>query len=141
MADGAIGYLENDEENKKIFRIISGMLKSGGWHVMDIMNGSYARKHFPCKLWEAGEKSLTLSVFEWEKDTKTLIYGQADYSYGKLLTKPEITKGNPIRLYTLGEVKAILHSVGMKVCNSYADFRGTPSSDQAIQQVIFSRKL
>ena len=45
---------------------------------MDIMNGSYAQTHFPCKLWDAGEKGLTLSAFEWEKDRKTLIYGQVD---------------------------------------------------------------
>ncbi len=44
---------------------------------MDIMNGSYAQTHFPCKLWDAGEKGLTLSAFEWEKDRKTLIYGPA----------------------------------------------------------------
>ena len=30
MADGAIGYLENEEENLKIFRIISKALKPGG---------------------------------------------------------------------------------------------------------------
>ena len=35
---------------------------------MDIMNGSYAQTHFPCKLWDAGEKGLTLSAFEWEKE-------------------------------------------------------------------------
>ena len=28
-------------------------------HFMDIMNGSYAQTHFPCKLWDAGEKGLT----------------------------------------------------------------------------------
>ena len=31
------------------------------------------------KVWDAGEKGLTLSAFEWEKDRKTLIYGQVDY--------------------------------------------------------------
>lgn len=62
MADGAIGYLENEEENLKIFHVISEALKSGGRHFMDIMNGSYAETHFPCRLWAAGEKCLTLSL-------------------------------------------------------------------------------
>ncbi len=35
MADGAIGYLENDEENYKIFEVISKALKPGGKHYMD----------------------------------------------------------------------------------------------------------
>ena len=39
---------------------------------MDIMNGSYSQTHFPCKLWDAGEKGLTLSAFEWEKDQESL---------------------------------------------------------------------
>jgi len=46
-----------------------------------------------CKLWDAGEKGLTLSAFEWEEDRKTLIYGQVDYMYGEALYKPEMKEG------------------------------------------------
>lgn len=67
MADGAVGYLENEEENLKIFRVIADALKPGGKHFMDIMNGRYAQTHFPCKRWDAGTKSLTLSNFEVHK--------------------------------------------------------------------------
>lgn len=34
---------------------------------------------FPCKLWDEGEKCLTLSAFEWDKKSKILLYGQVDY--------------------------------------------------------------
>lgn len=138
MADGAIGYLENDEENKKIFRVVADALKKGGKHFMDIMNGSYADTHFPCKLWDAGESGLTLSAFEWDKDTRTLLYGQADYAYDKPLTKPELEEGNPIRLYTLDEIVAMTEPMGMQIHSSYADFGGKPSSDQDIQLLIYS---
>lgn len=140
MADGAIGYLENEEENLKIFRVISKALKTGGTHFMDIMNGSYAETHFPCKLWDEGEKSLTLSNFEWDKQTKTLIYGQISYLYGQPLYKPEITEGNTIRLYSLDEIKSIFNDLGMSVYDSYADFSGTLSSDNGIQLMVFSKK-
>ncbi|MGN1026147.1 MAG: class I SAM-dependent methyltransferase [Faecousia sp.] len=140
MADGAIGYLENEEENLKIFHCISGALKSGGKHFMDIMNGSYAETHFPCKLWDAGEKYLTLSTFEWNKVTKTLLYGQIDYPYGEPISKPEMTEGNPIRLYSLDELKHIFHDLGMLVRESYADFDGTLSSDNHIQLLVYSQK-
>ena len=43
IADGAIGYLEDDGENHKIFSVIAKALKNGGKHFMDIMNGSYAQ--------------------------------------------------------------------------------------------------
>lgn len=140
MADGAIGYLENDEENLKIFAVISKALKSGGKHFMDIMNGSYAVTHFPCKLWDAGEKCLTLSNFEWNHVTKTLIYGQLDFPYGEPFAKPVMEEGNTIRLYTFDEIKTIFEHLGMKICKSYADFSGKPSSDHDIQLMVYSQK-
>ncbi len=105
---------------------------------MDIMNGSYAQTHFPCKLWDAGEKGLTLSAFEWEKDRKTLIYGQVDYMYGEALYKPEMKEGNPIRLYSLDEITEIFCKLGLRICNSFADFSGKPSSDNDIQLMVYS---
>lgn len=138
MADGAIGYLEDDGEKHKIFSVIAKALKNGGKHFMDIMNGNYAQTHFPCKLWDAGEKGLTLSAFEWEQDRKTLIYGQVDYMYGEALYKPEMKEGNPIRLYSLDEITEIFGKLGLRICNSFADFSGKPSSDNDIQLMVYS---
>lgn len=141
MADGAVGYLETEEENLKIFRVISQALKPGGRHFMDIMNGNYAQSHFPCKLWDAGEKGLTLSNFEWDNESKTLIYGQMDFLYGSIMEKPLMEEGNPIRLYSLGEIATIFSGLGMKVNRSFADFKGRPSSDNDIQLLVCSQKL
>lgn len=141
MADGAVGYLENDEENLKIFKTVSRALKSSGRHFMDIMNADYADSHFPCKLWDSGEKCLTLSNFEWNGETRILLYGQLDYPYGEPLTKPEMTEGNPIRLYSLGEVEKIFSTLGMKVCESYSDFSGKPTSENGIQLMVCSEKV
>ena len=138
--DAAIGYLENDEENKRIFAVAARALRKGGRHFMDIMNGGYAESHFPCRLWDAGEKGLTLSVFEWLEEQKTLLYGQADYPYGQVLSKPEIEEGNPIRLYTLEEVMKLAAELGLHMQSSYADYSGSPSSDNAIQLLILLRK-
>ena len=98
----------------------------------------HAQTHFPCKLWDAGEKGLTLSAFEWEKDRKTLIYGQVDYMYGEALYKPEMKEGNPIRLYSLDEITEIFCKLGLRICNSFADFSGKPSSDNDIQLMVYS---
>ena len=141
MADGAVGYLENEEENRKIFEAVAKALKRGGKHFMDIMNGGYAESHFPCKMWDAGEKCLTLSNFEWDGERKTLIYGQLDYPYGEALSKPEMAEGNTIRLYTLAEIEEIFASLGMKVIKGYGDFSGKPSSDKDIQLLVYSEKI
>ena len=138
MADGAIGYLENDMENMKIFEVVSNALKKGGKHFMDIMNGSYAENHFPCKLWDEGEKCLTLSAFEWDKKSKILLYRQVDYPYGEPLWKPEMKEENPIRLYTISEISKIFSTLGMSVCKSYADYTGKASSDNDIQLMVYS---
>ncbi|MDE7268466.1 MAG: class I SAM-dependent methyltransferase [Lachnospiraceae bacterium] len=141
MGDGAIGYLENDTENLKIFNVIANALKPGGKSFMDIMNADYAEHHFPCKLWDEGEKCLTLSKFEWDKETKTMLYGQLDYPYGEPLGKPVIEHGNPTRLYTLSEIERIMNERGLRVCDSFADFNGTKfCADDSIQLMIYSQR-
>lgn len=141
MADGAVGYLENDAENRKIFDVVARALKKGGRHFMDIMNGSYADTHFPCRMWEAGTKCLTLSSFEWDSRTRIMLYGQLDFPYGTTLSEPVMEEGNPIRLYTLQEIKEIYAALGMQVCGTYAAYDGTPSSDNAIQLMVSAQKL
>lgn len=66
LADGAIGYLESDEANLKLFDAISNALKPGGKHFMDICNAEYAKHYFPAQYWDAGENALSVSKFEWD---------------------------------------------------------------------------
>jgi len=47
IADGAIGYLENDDENLKIFDKISNALKLGGKHFMDLINAEHIEQYAP----------------------------------------------------------------------------------------------
>ena len=86
----------------------------------------------------SGNTIVTLSAFEWEKDRKTLIYGQVEYMYGEALYKPEMKEGNPIRLYSLDEITEIFGKLGLRICNSFADFSGKPSSDNDIQLMVYS---
>ena len=69
---------------------------------------------------------------------KTLIYEQVDYMYGEALYKPEMKEGNPIRLYSLDEITEIFGKLGLRICNSFADFSGKPSSDNDIQLMVYS---
>lgn len=107
---------------------------------MDIMNADYAGSHFPCKLWDDGEKGLTLSQFEWNKETKIMLYGQLDYSYGEALYKPIIEEGNPTRLYSFNEIQKIMEDRKMTVKRSYGDFSGKPFSENTIQLMVISEK-
>ena len=84
-----------DESNGK--RLVSEKLDAGySEYVMGRRHQQTSRFY---KLWDAGEKGLTLSAFEWEKERKTLIYGQVDYMYREALYKPEVAEASLARLF------------------------------------------
>ncbi len=141
MADGAIGYLENEEENLKIFDVISHALRHGGKHIMDIMNADYADTHFPCNLWDMGSGGITLSKFEWDKDSKIMLYGQNDFAYGDILSVPQFEKADPIRLYHLKEIEDIMSARNMRIRQVFGKFDGTKGSENEIQMIVYSEKL
>lgn len=140
MADGAIGYLENEEENLKIFDVIAASLRPGGKHLMDIMSADYADTHFPCNLWDMGNSSITLSRFEWDKETQILLYGQNDFGYGDILTKPVFQEGDPIRLYHSAQIREIMKDRCMQVKQIYSRFDGTIWDENSIQMIVCSEK-
>ena len=86
------------------------------------------------------ENGLTLSAFEWNRESRTMLYGQIDHPYGEVLSKPEMYEGNTIRLYTLDEITEIFSGLGLRVGDSYADFSGRSSSENEIQLMVCSVK-
>lgn len=140
LADGAIGYLENDEENLKSFDSIARALKSGGKHFMDIANAEHAMAFFPKRWWEYGENGIALAEFEWDSETHTMLYGGADILYGTTLTKGEEFTGDPTRLYTLDEIKEIFAARGMKVIEAFSNYNGKPITVKEYQMMVYSQK-
>ena len=140
LADGAIGYLENDSENLKIFDVIADALKPGGKHFMDLCNGEYAELHFPATSWEAGENSLSLSSFEWNEEKKIMLYGGKTISYGDPLVKPEILRGDTIRLYSHEELDEILEARNMMIIQTYSNYYGKPETSKELQLMVYSIK-
>lgn len=140
LADGAIGYLENDEENLKIFDVVARALKPGGKHLMDVCNAEHADFNFPRCNWEMGEKAIALSEFEWDKEKRIMLFGGFDIPYGEPAKKPDILYGDPTRLYTLDEIKTIMSERGMEVKSSYCDYYGSPSTFRELQLIVCSEK-
>jgi len=143
LADGAIGYLENDEENLKIFDVIARALGPGGVHFMDVCNAEHARRYFPKTNWECGEKALALAQFEWDEATKRMTYGGWDIPYGEPAQRPNIVmeEENSGRLYDLPELEGILLQRGMRVFAAYSDYYGKPATHRELQLMVCSRKL
>lgn len=138
LADGAIGYLETDEENLKIFDVISRALKPGGKHFMDVCNASHAERFFPKFGWEIGERSIALSKFEWNPETRRMLFGGWDIPYGVPAQKPEIPEGDPIRLYSVEELEQIFAKRKMKIIRTFSDYYGKEASDRELQLMVYS---
>ena len=143
LADGAIGYLENDAENLRIFDIISAALKPEGKHVMGVCSGVYARKHFPRRHWEAGNHALSLADFSWEADTSRMLYTGYTFKYGEHLTKPD-AKRQPTstRLYTLDELRGIFGDRRMEILHTFGGYdTALPASEDLLTLIVVSRKI
>ena len=140
LADGAIGYLETDEENLKIFDVVSKALKTGGHHICDLVNGDYANAHIPVKLWDAGEEEISLSEFDWDPETKIMLFGNQNFAYGQMLTKPHIPEGDPTRVYTPDEMKDIMSNRHMSVVEAFAGYSKKVCSQNDFQMLVHSRK-
>jgi SAM-dependent methyltransferase len=142
LADGAIGYLETEQENLKIFDRVAAALKPGGKHVMDVGNGGYAVRHFPARHWELGKVALSLADFEWDAQRSLMFYGGLEFKYGEVIQRPLEIHCDPIRLYNLQELSDIFRERGMEICGAFGNFNPTlPASDDIFQIQVLSQKL
>lgn len=140
LADGAIGYLETDEENLIIFDVIAKALKSGGKHFMDICNAEHAEIYFPKRHWETGDKALALAEFDWNPETRRMLFGSWDILYGELAKKPNVVPSNPTRLYSIFELETIFQAHQMKIVSAFSDYYGKPASNKELQLMVYSQK-
>jgi SAM-dependent methyltransferase len=142
LADGAIGYLENEEENNKIFQVIARALKPGGKSLMDICNQEHALVHFPKKHWEIGQNSISLPWFDYDQSTKRMLYGGFEVSLGKLPELPSCLEAHSsVRLYSFTEVTQLFDSLGVDTLSAYGDYNlEVPSDHKHLQMLIISQK-
>jgi 2-polyprenyl-3-methyl-5-hydroxy-6-metoxy-1,4-benzoquinol methylase len=142
LADGAVGYLENEGENLKVFDVIALALKPGGKHLLAVCNAAYAEKHFPRRHWEMGERSLSLADFAWDAENSRMVYASCALRFGEVLKRPD-EQAQPayIRLYSLDELRKILQQRGMHVVAAYGDYAlETPATEEAFMLVVHSEK-
>lgn len=141
LADGAIGYLENDGENEKIFQVAASALKAKGKHLIDICNGGYARKYFPKRHWVAGSKMISLADFDWDDSRSLMYYGGLELEYGKELSRPLTVQSDPIRLYHIDELRDMYRSLGMGIVGYHGDYKtSVQGSDDVFQIQVIAQK-
>lgn len=142
LADGAIGYLEDDSENQKIFEVIAKALRPGGKSLIDICNQDYAKLHFPKRHWEIGQNQISLPWFDYEESTKRMLYGGFSISLGEIVQLPESLQPHSYtRLYDFDEVTEIFKLYRVNILTSYGDYSmDQPSDPKHLQLIIISQK-
>jgi hypothetical protein len=108
---------------------------------MDICNAEYAEHHFPAQVWDAGEKALSISRFEWDEKKRIMLFGDNTIVYGEAAKKPSIEYGAPQRLYSIDEIENIWKQSGMQVVQTFSDYYGKDASNKELQLMVYSRKL
>jgi len=140
LADGAIGYLENDEENLKIFDVIAKALKPGGKHFMDICNAEHAEYFFPKRHWEIGLNQVSLPEFDWDKHTRRMLFGQWEIPFGQVIKKTAPLVATSTRLYSRDELEMILRKRHMDMIQTFSNYCGKEETYKELQLMVYSRK-
>lgn len=140
LADGAIGYLENDEENINIFDIIANALRPEGKHFMDICNAEHAEHFFPKRNWEVGSNALSLSEFDWDRKKRRMLFGGYEVIFGETARNPETLEADSIRLYSKAELEGILQQRQLTIIDTYSDYSGKEASFKELQLMVYSKK-
>ncbi len=141
LNDGAVGYFETEEENRRTFEVVAQALRPGGGHLMQLPNVLYAETHLPQKTWIEGDSMIELIDHRWDSRTRYLEGTTTPIHFG------DVFEGvSPIpfrqRLYSVEEIEGLYESVGMTLANV---FRGNgkprPPKDTQFELFVAGRKL
>ncbi len=106
LNDGAVGYFETDEENRRTFEVVAQALREGGGHLMQLPNVLHAEAHLPQKSWIVGESTLELSDHHWNAEDRYIEGSTVPIRFGEVFEKYEEIPFRQ-RLYTVEELTEI----------------------------------
>jgi SAM-dependent methyltransferase len=135
LNDGAVGYFETDEENRRTFEVIAQALRADGGHLMQLPNVLHAEAHLPQKTWIVGASTLELSDHHWNAEDRYIEGSTVPIRFGEVFEKYEEIPFRQ-RLYTAEELAEIYESVGMRLANTFAG-SGKARKPKASQFEIF----
>ena len=141
LNDGAIGYLESDEENRRSFEVISRALRPGGRNLVQLPNILYARERLPQRSWIPASSMIELVEHRWNRKAKRMEGRMVALRFGEVLEDLDGIEFSQ-RLYDVDELRQIYSSVGMELLAVYHG-SGRPKEPKPSQFEIFveARKL
>ncbi|MCF6093052.1 class I SAM-dependent methyltransferase [Microaerobacter geothermalis] len=129
----SFGYFQNREEDIKAIKTIHRVLRLGGRFLMDYLNPSYVLANLvPSSI--RRENHLVI------KETRR-VEGQRVIK--DILVRDdqgERTYQERVNLYSLEEMKEMLHEVGLNLDGVYGDFNGQPYSADSPRMILVGHK-
>jgi SAM-dependent methyltransferase len=140
LNDGAIGYLESDEENLRTFEVISRALRPGGRNLIQLPNVLYAKERLPQRSWIPADGMIELVEHRWDKKARRMEGKMVAARFGEVLEDLDGIEFSQ-RLYSVDELRRIYASVGMELLTVYHG-SGRPREPKPGQFEVFveSRK-
>ena len=135
LNDGAIGYLESDEENRRSFEVIARALRPGGRNLVQLPNILYARDRLPQRSWIPASSMIELVEHRWNKKARRLEGRMVAIRFGEVLDGLDGIEFSQ-RLYSVDELREIYASVGMELLTVYHG-SGRPKDPKPSQFEIF----
>lgn len=114
LNDGAIGYFESDEENRRTFEVISRSLRPGGRNLVQLPNVLYARERLPQRSWIPSSNMVELVEHRWNKRDRYMEGIMIPLRFGETLESLDGIEFRQ-RLYTVEELRGLYRSVGMEL--------------------------
>jgi hypothetical protein len=116
--DGAIGYLESDDENLKTFEVIARALTPGGRNLIHLPSVLYAEERLAQRSWIPASDMIELVEHRIDKKAKRMEGKMVAARSGEVLENLDRIEFSQ-RLYSIEELRQIYASVDMELLNVY----------------------
>lgn len=134
----AFGYLESDDEDRKVLAAIERALTPGGRVLLDLLNREWVIANTVADEWHADERGR-LWLEHREVD---LVHSRNHVTF--TIIEPDGSRqdsvGHHFRLYTLTEALRMLESVGLTFTAAYGGFGGEAYGAATRRMIITARK-
>lgn len=137
LNDGAVGYFETDEENRRTFEVIARALKPGGQNLIQVPNVLYARAHLPQRSWIPSTTMVELVEHRWNKKDCYMEGAMIPLKFGEVLEGLDKRIEFRQRLYAIEELRELYASVGMELERVFHG-NGRPKEPTESQFEIFA---
>jgi len=128
----SFGYFERDEEHAAVVRGIAAVLRPGGWFVMDFLNADTVRSGL------VPEQEVVLGGAP-ARVTRALSGGDR-YVHKTILMADGRRFAERVRLFTPGELDAMMGAAGLEVQSTHGDYEGGPLRPGAPRAILAARR-